>query len=77
MFHMLNIRIREGKKSPMVCKFLAAVSAFRHGLLLLSQRPSYLLERMGLRNCGFLPVGLRIAFSICRPVFSRIRNGKD
>jgi hypothetical protein len=77
MFNMLNIRIREGKKSPVVRKFLDSVSALRHCLVLLLLGPSYLLERMDLRNGEFSPVGLRIAFTICRPVFIRIRSGKD
>jgi hypothetical protein len=69
MFNMLNIRIRKGKNSPAVCKFLDSVSAFRHCLLPLREGPSYLLEGMDLRNRAFLPVGLRIAFSFCRPAF--------
>ncbi len=77
MFNMLNRWIRKGKNSPMVCKFLDAVSAFPHCLLLDLPRPSYLLERMGLRNRAILPVGLRIAFSISRPDSVRIQSGKD
>jgi len=77
MFNMLNIRIREGKKSPMVCKFLDSVSGFRHDPHLLLQRPCYLPDRMGLRHLVFLPVGLRIAFSIFRPAYNRSRSGKD
>ena len=69
MFHMLNRGIREGKNSPMVCKFLDWVSAFRHCLLPLLEGPCYLLEGMDLRDRVFLPVGLRIAFSFCRPAF--------
>jgi hypothetical protein len=77
MFNMLNNEIREGKNSPMVCKLLDWVSAFRHCLLPLLGRPSYLLERMDLRDGAFLPVGLRIAFCICGPTFVRIRTGRD
>jgi hypothetical protein len=77
MFNMLNIRIRKGMNSPMVCKFLDSVCAFRHCLVLPLEGPAYLHERMDLRNGALLPVGLRIAFSICRPVFIRIRSGKD
>ncbi len=77
MFNMLNTWIQMGKNSPMVCKFLSRMSAFPHGLLLLRPRPFYLLERMGLRNCVFPPVGLRIAFSISRLALSRICSGKD
>jgi len=77
MFNMLNRRIREGKKSPMVRKLLAWMSAFPHGLVRLPQRPSYLLEQIGLRDCAFLPVGLRIAFLVGRPASVRIRTGKD
>jgi hypothetical protein len=77
MFNMLNSRIGRGKNSPMVCKILSRMSAFRHGVALVLQGCSYLLERMGLRRRGFQPVGLRIAFSMGRPAFFRIRKGKD
>ena len=77
MFNMLNKRTGKGKNSPMVCKFLSWMPAFPHGLLILLQRPCYLLERMDFRNGAFLPVGLRIAFPICQPAFARIRSGKD
>jgi len=77
MFNMLNRRIPEGKKSPMVCKFLSSMCAFPPGPLLLPERPSYLLEQIGLRNYAFVPVGLRIAFLHRRPASVRIRIGKD
>jgi hypothetical protein len=77
MFNILNRWIREGKNSPMVCKFLDSVSAFFHGIRGRHGRLFYLLERIGLRNSMFLPVGLRIAFLIERPAFVRIRRGKD
>jgi hypothetical protein len=77
MFNMLNSRTGTGKNSPMVCKILSKMSAIRHSFALVLPRCSYLLERMGLRNRGFQPVGLRIAFSIGRPAFLGIRSGKD
>jgi hypothetical protein len=77
MFNMLNTWFGEGKNSPMVCKFLSKMSAIRHSFAPVLQQRSYLLERVGLRNRGFQPVGLRIAFPIVRPVFSRIHDGKD
>jgi hypothetical protein len=61
----------------MVCKFLDSVSAFFHGIPGLKKRPSYLVERIGLTNDGFEPVGLRIAFAMWQPVLIRIRSGKD
>jgi hypothetical protein len=77
MFNMLNSRMERGKNSPMVCKILSRMSAIRHGFELVLLRRSYLLEKMGLRNCVFQPVGLRIAFSMARPAFLGIRSGKD
>jgi hypothetical protein len=77
MFNMLNSWVEEGKNSPMVCKILSRMSAFRHSLAPALPPCSYLLERVGLKNRGFQPVGLRIAFPIVRPVFSRICGGKD
>jgi hypothetical protein len=77
MFNMLNNRFRERKNSPMVCKILSRMSAIRRSFALVLQARSYLLERVGLRNRGFQPVGLRIALPIVRPVFSRICGGKD
>jgi len=77
MFNMLNIRMASGKNSPMVCKILSRMSAIRHGFELVLRRCSYLLERMGLRNRVFQPVGLRIAFSMARQAFLEIRGGKD
>jgi hypothetical protein len=77
MFNRLNTRIAEGKNSPMVCKFLDSLSANSHSLLMLLRRACYLFEGMDLRKCAFEPVGLRIAFPIGRPVFSRIHGGKD
>jgi hypothetical protein len=32
VFHMLNMQLREGKNSPMVCKFLGRVSALGHNI---------------------------------------------
>ena len=77
MFNMLNTRIEKGKNPPMVCKFLDSLSPFSHGIRGLRESPFYLLERMGLRNRVFQPVGLRIAFSMARPAFLGIRSGKD
>ncbi len=77
MFNMLNGWIGKGKNSPMVCKFLDSLSAFSNGIHRLYRSLTYLLEGMSLRDCAFLPVGLRIAFPIGRPAFMRIRNGKD
>jgi len=77
MFNRVNSRIGKGKNSPMVCKILSKFSAIRHSLALALPPRLYLLERVGLRNRGFQPVGLRIAFPIVRPVFSRICGGKD
>ena len=77
MFNMLNTWFEKGKNSPMVCKILSRMSAFRHSFALVLPPHSYLLERVGLRNREFQPVGLRIAFPIRRPVFSRICGGKD
>jgi hypothetical protein len=74
---MLNSRMERGKNSPVVCKILSKMSAIRHGFAPALPRRSYLLEGMGLRNLGFLPVGLRIAFFIGRPAFLGIRSGKD
>ncbi len=59
----------------MVRKFLHSLSAFSHGIL--DARLSYLLERMDLRDCASLPVGLRIALLVRRPASVRIRTGKD
>ena len=77
MFNMPNSLVGRGKKSPMVCKILSKMSAIRHSFALVLRQRSYLLERMSLRNRGFQPVGLRIAFSIGRPAFLGIRSGKD
>jgi len=77
MFNMLNTWFEKGKNSPMVCKFLSKMSAIRHSFALVLQPRSYLLERLELRSREFQPVGLRIAFPIGRPVFSRIHGGKD
>jgi hypothetical protein len=77
MFNILNTWFEKGKNSPMVCKFLSKMSAIRHSVALVLQPRSYLLERLDVRNRGFQPVGLRIAFPDRRPVFSRIHGGKD
>jgi len=77
MFNMLNSWIERGKNSPMVCKFLDSVSGFSHKFDRLFGGIPYLLERVGLRNGGFQPVGLRIALPIGRPAFIRMRSGKD
>jgi hypothetical protein len=77
MFNMLNSWAGSGKNSPMVCKILSRMSGFRDSFALVLRRRSYVLERMSLRNRVFQPVGLRIAFFIGRPVFHRIRSGKD
>jgi hypothetical protein len=77
MFNMLNTWFEKGKNSPMVCKFLSKMSAIRHSFALVLPPRSYLLERVDLRNRGFQPVGLRIAFPIRPPVFRRIHGGKD
>jgi hypothetical protein len=77
MFNILNKEPGKGKNSPRVCKFLDSLSPFSHGIRRLRESLSYVLERMGFRNRGFQPVGLRIAFSIGRPAFLGIRSGKD
>jgi hypothetical protein len=77
MFNILNKGIREGRNSPMVCKFLDSVSDFFHEVPGLKEGPSYLVERMGLKSGGLEPVGLRIAFAMWQPVLIRIRSGKD
>ncbi len=77
MFNMLNSWIGRGKNSPRMCKFIDFVSGFSHRFDRLYGGISYLLERVDLRNGGFQPVGLRIAFRIGRPAFIRIRSGKD
>jgi hypothetical protein len=64
MFNMLNTLPETGKQPPMVCKILDSLSVFFRGILLPSERPFYLLERMGLRNHGFQAFGLRIAFTV-------------
>jgi len=61
----------------MVRKFLHSLSAFSHEILGALPRLSYLLERMDLRDCASLPVGLRIALLVRRPASVRIRTGKD
>ncbi len=50
MFNMLNSRMRRGKKSPMVCKFLSRMPSLAHSQLFLRYRLSYLLERMDFKN---------------------------
>jgi hypothetical protein len=50
MFNMLNNRRETGNISPLVCKFLAGLTAACYSFLLLPQMPLYLLERMGLRK---------------------------
>jgi hypothetical protein len=77
MFNMLNRWIKEGKDSPMVCKFLDSLSAFFHGIHPFSGRPCYLLEEMELTDGTFPPFGFRTAFLICQPGLNRIRSGKD
>jgi hypothetical protein len=77
MFNMLNIVIREGKNSPMVCKFSDCVSAFSQGIDGLCGSRSYLLERMDFRDCLFLPFGFRIALPIGQPALLRFHGGKD
>ncbi len=76
MFNMLNNLVREGKNSPMVCKFLLSVSAFPQAFSPGFERPFYLLERKGFRNRGLQAVGLRIASLSLRPGFIQIRTGK-
>ena len=73
MFNMLNTWIRKGKNGPMVCNFLYTVSRIARAFCWLSDQPSYLLDRMELTSTMFPGVGLRIAFSVCRP---RILNRK-
>jgi hypothetical protein len=77
MFNMLNKGMGKGKNSPRVCKFLDSLSVFSHGIQRFHGSLCYLLERMGFRNRGFQPVGLRIAFFIGRLAFLGIRSGKD
>ena len=76
MFNMLNNLVREGKNSPMVCKFLLSVSAFPRTFTLGFERPFYLLEREGFRNHALQAVGLRIASLPVRPAVTQIRTGK-
>jgi len=76
MFNMLNNLVREGKNSPMVCKFLLSVSAFPQAFSPGFERPFYLLERKGFRNHPLQAVGLRIASLSLRPGFIQIRTGK-
>jgi hypothetical protein len=77
MFNMLNKWIRQGKNSPIVCKFLDSLSAFSHEKQLPCGSLSYLLERMDLRACLFPTFGFRIAFCICQPGLIQIRRRKD
>ena len=76
MFNMLNNLVREGKNSPMVCKFLLSVSAFPQACSPGLERPFYLLERKGFRNHALQAVGLRIASLSLRQGFIQIRTGK-
>ena len=77
MFNMLNRLIWEGKKSPMVCKFLDSVSTFLYEIHWQYGSVFYLIEHVDLKKHPSPPVGLRIAFPIWRPAFIRIRSGKD
>ena len=45
----------------MVCKSIDSASAFFHGIPGHEESPSYLLERMGLKNRYFDPIGIPIA----------------
>jgi len=76
MFNMLNTVTREGKNSPMVCKFLLSACIFPRTFTLGFERPFYLLEREGFRNHALQAVGLRIASLSLRPGFIQIRTGK-
>ena len=70
MFNILNTTILEGKKSPMVCKFLSTMSAPAHSLCSPFPWLRYLLEGMGFKNQEIRMVGLSIAFPIWRPAFA-------
>jgi hypothetical protein len=51
--------------------------AFFYGLPGLKKSPSYLLERMGLKNRRFDPIGLSIALAKGLPVLIRLSTGKE
>jgi len=76
MFNILNTQIRKGKNEPMVCNFLGTLSLLARAFQRPFRGPSYLLERVELTNPVFPQLGLRIAFSVCRPAQKRILNRK-
>jgi hypothetical protein len=76
MFNMLNTRKETGNNSPLVCKFLAGLTAACQSFLLLRQMPLYLVEKMGLSKRDAQPVGLRIAFFKSSRFELRFRKGK-
>jgi hypothetical protein len=77
MFNILNRETKEGKNSPMVCKFFDSLSASFRERLVLRGSPCYLLERMDLIDGRFAIFGLRIALPIWQPGLVRIRRRKD
>ena len=61
----------------MVCKFIDLTPAFFRGISNLRESPSYLFERMGLKNWRFDPIGLSIALAKRQPVLIRLSTGKE
>lgn len=78
MFNMLNALIFSGMKTPMVGKILVRMAVVPHGAFPGFLGACYLLERMRLRDAGFQPVGLRIAFHlVCQPAFARMYSERS